>query len=101
MTFSHLLDTNTVSIAARAESLSLDERLATFAPGALCISAITEGEILYGLAKSPAATRIARAMGAMLARLAVLPWTSETAAAYGQLRAEMRRQGRALPRSTC
>jgi tRNA(fMet)-specific endonuclease VapC len=96
MTYSHMLDTNTVSMAARGDSPRIDGRLAGFGVNELCISVITEGEVLFGIAKSPNATRLARMMTVMLSRLAILPWTSDTAAEYGRLRAEMRRQGLAL-----
>ena len=92
----YLLDTNTISMAARGDSLRVDWRLAAFKPGDLCISVITEAEVLYGIAKMPEATRIAELMRAMLARFTILPWVSETAAEYGRLRAEMRRIGRSL-----
>ncbi|MEQ1952839.1 type II toxin-antitoxin system VapC family toxin [Mesorhizobium sp. CN2-181] len=96
MTYRFMLDTNTVSMAARGESARIDERLAGYGLGELCISVITEGEVLFGIAKSPGATRVARMMAAMLSRLTILSWTRETAAEYGRLRAEMRLHGRAL-----
>lgn len=96
MTYSRMLDTNTVSKAGRGAHPLVDRRLARYSPGELCISAITEGEILYGIAKNPDAVRIARMMHEMLAKVAVLPWTRETAALYGRLRAQMRHLGLAL-----
>jgi tRNA(fMet)-specific endonuclease VapC len=96
MTYSRMLDTNTVSMIVRGGIPSVDRQLLLAAPDDLCISAITQGELLFGLAKAPDATRIARLVHAALDRLAILPWTTEVAATYGDLRAEMRRMGRAL-----
>ena len=56
--------------------------------GDVYLSAITEGEIFYGLAKRPAAQRVADFMMAALAGLKVLPWSSEAAHVYGRLRAK-------------
>jgi tRNA(fMet)-specific endonuclease VapC len=96
MTYSRMLDTNTVSMIIRGDVPPVDRRLLLADPAELCISAITQGELLFGLAKAPDATRIAKLVHAMLDRLAILPWTSEVAVTYGDLRAEMRRFGRAL-----
>src|SRR5262245_38996300 len=96
MTSSFMLDTNAVSRAARGDYPALEERISGHEPGDLYLSAITEGEILFGLAKTPEATRKAFLMRMMLSRFSILPWTSETAVAYGHVRAEMRRRGHAL-----
>jgi tRNA(fMet)-specific endonuclease VapC len=83
-----MLDTNTISYIARNRSPAARVRLEEtqdIAP--VYLSAITEGEILYGLAKRPEAHQVAHFMHAALAGLKVLPWNSEAAAAYGILRA--------------
>jgi tRNA(fMet)-specific endonuclease VapC len=91
-----MLDTNTISMVSRATSPMLDLRLSRVVDEQVCLSVVTEGEVLFGLAKSPDATRKAALMHAMLVKFAILPWTSKTAAIYGTLRADMRRAGRAL-----
>ena len=96
MTCDFMLDTNAVSKAAGGNYPALEKRISAYGPGELCLSAVTEGEILFGLAKTPEATRKAFLMRMMLSRFSILPWTSETAATYGHIRAEMRRRRRAL-----
>ncbi len=96
MTSNVMLDTNMVSSAARGDNPMLEERFSQYGVGDLSLSVVTEGEILFGLAKTPNATRKAFVMRAMMSRFSILPWVSETAAVYGQLRADMRRQGLAL-----
>lgn len=54
---------------------------------ALAISAITEGELLYGLAKRGYPDVLSAKVRAFLSRVEVLPWTSEVAAVYADLRA--------------
>jgi tRNA(fMet)-specific endonuclease VapC len=93
----YMLDTNTVSYLVHKRSAKLHARL-----GALedkehpCISAITEGEMLFGIAIKPDAHRVAYAVHYTLAGLNVLPWTSDAAASYAALRAENRKLGLAV-----
>jgi tRNA(fMet)-specific endonuclease VapC len=83
-----LLDTNTISHIARNRSPSARKRLESYQDaGPVYLSVISEGEILYGLAKRPDAHQVAHFMHATLAGLRTLPWTSEAAIAYGLLRA--------------
>lgn len=96
MTSKYMLDTNAVNRAAGGDYPPLEQRVSAFQTGELYLSVITEGEVLFGLAKTPEATRKAFLMQAMLRRFSILPWNSETAASYGFIRAEMRRKGVAL-----
>jgi tRNA(fMet)-specific endonuclease VapC len=83
-----MLDTNMISYIARNRSVSARihlEDAQDISP--VYVSAITEGEVLFGLAKRPDAHQVAHFMYAALAGLKVLPWDSNAAAAYGRLRA--------------
>ena len=92
-----MLDTNTVSHIVRGRSLLARARFeAMSTPYRPCISAITEGEIRYGLAKNPAANAFRLLMEEFLAKLQTLPWGTAEAATYSALRAEMRAAGKAL-----
>lgn len=96
MTGRFILDTNAVSAFMRGRSSSLDSEIASREKSSLAISAITYGEILYGLRNRPEAVRLAAAANVLFAMVEVLPWTAEAAESYGLLRAEMRRAGRSL-----
>jgi tRNA(fMet)-specific endonuclease VapC len=90
MTFLYMLDTNMVSYIARGRSLAARTRLTALKHDEVaCISAITEGEIRYGLAKRPEATTVKAVMDGVLARLRILPWGRDEAQAYGVLRAKL------------
>lgn len=78
------------SIAARAKLAGLR------ASETGCISAITEAEIRYGLAKSPAARALNVAIEAFLLKIRVLQWGSDEACTYGELRAKMEASGKTL-----
>jgi tRNA(fMet)-specific endonuclease VapC len=91
----YLLDTNTVSHLLK-EHPGVARRLVATPIAALCISAITEGELRFGLAKRPEAKRLHLAVKEFLRRVDVLPWDSGIAERYGPMRAEMERQGKVL-----
>jgi tRNA(fMet)-specific endonuclease VapC len=93
----YMLDTNTVSYIIRGKSPAPRAKLASLQHGEVaCISAITEAELQYGLARSPKATVIRSAVEAFFARIQVLPWGREEAQAYGALRAKQEAAGKTL-----
>ena len=97
MTVRYLLDTNTVSYIARGRSVSARVRLARLQDGEIaCVSAITEAEIRYGLARNPGAHALRAAMEGFLARMKVLSWGRDEARAYGELRAKLEAAGKTL-----
>ena len=83
-----MLDTNTVSHIVKGNSRVL-ARLAKVHMSDICISAITEGELRFGLAKRPQATRLHHIVHEFLQRVEIKPWDSTTAIAYGNLRAAL------------
>lgn len=93
----YLLDTNTVSYVAKGRSAAARRRLERLEDDELvCISALTEAELRYGLARRPEAHGLRAAVEAMLFKFRILPWGSAEAAAYGELRADLERKGLAL-----
>jgi tRNA(fMet)-specific endonuclease VapC len=91
----YLLDTNTVSYLIRGHE-TVTRRVVAVPITSLCISAVTEGELLYGLAKRPGAHKLQRAVGELLRRFDVLPWNGDAAQCYGPLRAKLEGGGRGL-----
>ena len=91
-----MLDTNTVSHILSGRYAAVDERLRESDPAGLCVSAITFGEVSFGLARRPDATRLRKMTDAFFAEVETLPWTSDTGAAYGRLRSKMQAEGKAL-----
>jgi len=91
----YMLDTNTVSYLIQ-DHPAVARRLVSTPMASLCISAITEGEILFGLAKRPHAKELHVAVREFLRRVDVLPWDSIVAERYGTVRATMERQGKTL-----
>ena len=62
----------------------------------LCISAITQGELLFGWAKRPGATALQVVVREFLRRVDVLPWDAATSEVYGPARAATQHEGRVL-----
>lgn len=91
----YMLDTNTVSHLIKAHP-TVARRVIAAPMASLCVSAITEGELLFGLAKRPDAKRLHLAVRELLRRVDVLPWDSAIAKRYGTVRADMARQGKIL-----
>jgi tRNA(fMet)-specific endonuclease VapC len=91
----YMLDTNTVSDLLRGHP-RVAERVVQAPMAALCVSAVTEGELAFGLAKRPDAKRLHLAVEEFLRRVDVLPWDTIVAKRYGSVRADMSRQGKTL-----
>jgi len=91
----YLLDTNTVSHLLKAH-LVVARHLAAVPITSISISAITEGELLYGLARRPEAKRLHLAVREFLCRVDVLPWDHDVAEHYGRVRAAMTAEGKVL-----
>jgi len=91
----YMLDTNTVSLLLKGHP-AVARRLVAVPMATLCISAITEGELLFGLAKRPDAQQLHVAVREFLRRIDVLPWDSVAAEQYGKVRANMAGQGKVL-----
>ena len=90
-----MLDTNTISHLIKAHP-PVARRVVDVPMTSLCISAITEGELLFGLAKRPDAKRLHLAVRELLRRVDVLPWDRVVAERYGSARAVMARHGKIL-----
>lgn len=91
----YMLDTNMVSHLIKAHP-DVARHVVAVPMASLCISAITEGELLFGLAKRPEAKRLHIAVREFLLRIDVLPWDSAIAERYGTVRAYVEEQGRIL-----
>ncbi|MBJ7262209.1 MAG: type II toxin-antitoxin system VapC family toxin [Burkholderiaceae bacterium] len=91
----YMLDTNMVSHLIKAHP-DVARHMVAVPMASLCISAITQGELLFGLAKRPEAKRLHIAVREFLRRIDVLPWDSAIAERYGTVRAYMEEQGRIL-----
>ncbi len=92
----YLLDTNTASYVIKGNIPAVRRRLAKVPLAQVAISAVTEGELRYGVARHPDATRLATIVEEFLLRVTVHPWDSDAAQQYGRLRANLEREGQPM-----
>jgi tRNA(fMet)-specific endonuclease VapC len=93
MTKLYLLDTNIASYAIKGGVPAVRRHIERVPMAQLAISAVTEGELLNGVARRPEATRLQAVVNEFLLRVAVQPWDSNVARHYGALRAALEREG--------
>jgi len=96
MTSRYLLDTNIASYVIKGNVPAVRRRIVQVPMARLAISAVTEGELRYGVARRPDAARLRTIVDEFLLRMTILPWDSEAAQHYGQIRAALERQGQAM-----
>lgn len=89
----YMLDTDTVSYLIRGRMPSLDARMAAVQPENLCISAVTRGELLYGLKLKEGAHRLAQVTDQLLRRLKCLPWDEDAATRFASIAAALHKAG--------
>lgn len=82
-----MLDTNTASYVIKGQPPEARQRLAALPMESVIISVVTQAELLYGLARKGYPEAFSNLIHAFLLRVEVLPWDSEAASAYGDLRA--------------
>lgn len=92
----YMLDTNMVSYIIKGVPVTVRDRLRNVPMAAVSISAVTEAELLHGVARKPEAKHLALAVNEFLLRVEILPWDSDAAKAYAQLRTSCEKEGKPL-----
>lgn len=90
-----LLDTNIASHAIRGD-VDVLQQLTALPVHSVKMSAVTQAELLYGVAKRGHPAKLAALVHAFIQRVEPLPWTPRVAACYGGLRAACEAQGTPL-----
>lgn len=91
----YMLDTNMVSHIIRQNPNAIS-RLLQIPIHQLCISAITEAELRYGVAKRPNAVKLKKLVDEFLLRIDVLPFDSHIAIYYGKFKSQVEQDGKSL-----
>lgn len=91
----YMLDTNTVSYIIKGDTV-IKSRLSDVAMSSIHISTITEAELLRGVARKPEAKHLPLLVKEFLLRVNILPWDSEAAKSYANLRTACESDGYSL-----
>lgn len=91
----YMLDTNIAIYVIKKRPLSALEIFNKNA-GMMCISSITEAELLHGAEKSQRREHNLMVVADFISRLEVLPYDSRAAAQYGDIRANLERKGQPI-----
>ena len=82
-----MLDTNMASYIIQGHPPVVRNRLVSLPMDEISISAVTQGELLYGLARKGHPASLAKLIREFLFRVETLPWDEQAATVYGDLRA--------------
>jgi len=96
MAIRYLLDTNTVTYIIKGNFPRVRERLLKVPMAEVGISVITEAELRFGAAKKPEATRLKSIVEEFLLRVEILPWDSQAAQRYAEIRANLESIGESM-----
>lgn len=92
----YMLDTNTANFIIKGNPAAVREHLLEVPMASVCISAVTQAELLLGIERKPDAKRLHEAVKEFLLRVDILPWDSDAAEMYARLRADCERNGTPL-----
>ena len=92
----YMLDTNMASYIIKGANETARKRLETVPMASVCISSVTQAELLRGVAKKPEAKQLPLIVNEFLLRVEILPWDSRAAEAWANLRTRFEKEGKAL-----
>jgi len=92
----YMLDTNTVSYIIKGNPAAVSTHLKKRPISSICISAITEAELLTGVAKKPDAKQLHKAVHEFLIRVDIMLWDTNTAKVYAKFRTACESKGKPL-----
>jgi len=89
----YMLDTDISSYIMKRSNPSVLQKLATLATADVCISAIIQSELAYGIAVSPRKQRDRLALEDFLRQIQILDYPAAAAAHYAEIRAHLKLAG--------
>lgn len=93
MTVQYLLDTNICIYIAKEQPVSVLKKFKTLKVGTVAMSAITFGELTYGVEKSQHPKKNKLILDAITQIIPALPLPDLAAKAYGKIRRDLERKG--------
>ncbi len=96
-----MLDTNTCIFLMQQRPVEVLERFRRLSFGEVGVSSVTIAELEYGVAASVRKEENARRLKGFLAPLVILDFDTVAAAAYGEVRARLKRRGEMIGPLDC
>lgn len=96
MSVLHMLDTDTSSYLIKGRAAHIEAKLSQLEPSMVCVSVITQAELLYGLKRLPDNHVLHHAVRQFLNIILVLPWDSEAASHYAVIRHQLVSSGQPI-----
>ncbi len=96
MNLRYLLDTNICIYIAKQNPLIVLKRFAKTPVGAVGMSIISHGELIYGAEKSHHPKKALAVIEELATLIPVLPMSIEAAKYYGEVRCELEKQGKLI-----
>jgi tRNA(fMet)-specific endonuclease VapC len=93
---SYLLDTDICIYLIKRQPKALVQRLMTQDPAHVAISSLSLAELEYGVQKSAAVAKNREALELFTAPFEVVDFDADAARAYGAIRADLERRGKAI-----
>lgn len=93
MLMRYMLDTNICIYAIKHKPEQVLLRLNEHDPAEICISSVTYAELMHGVQKSQAVDKNRLALALLLANIEILNFDANAAESYGEIRAELEKQG--------
>lgn len=90
-----MLDTNIAIYAMKQKTPTIHAKFNQYA-SRLCVSSITVGELIYGANCSDSPIKSMKTLEDFLSRLQILSYDEQAGIHYGEIKAELRKQGRLI-----
>jgi tRNA(fMet)-specific endonuclease VapC len=91
-----MLDTDICSYIMKGSKPAVMRRLTSVPVGDVCISAITQAELSYGVEVSPRREQDAARLEVFLRHIVVLDFVQAAASDYAEIRASLKKQGKMI-----
>lgn len=91
-----MLDTDIASYLIKGRAQHIEAKLSQLAPSMVCVSVITQAELMYGIKRIGENHPLQQAVKQFLNIVRVLPWDSEAANYYAQIRHQLTSNGQPI-----
>jgi tRNA(fMet)-specific endonuclease VapC len=91
-----MLDTDIVSYLIKCRDAELESRFRSIPPSSVCVSAITRGELMYGLKTLPPRHSLQLDVRRFLNAIRVVPWDAAAADYYAEIRHHLTGSGQPI-----